>query len=72
MIVDYNGEQYIIEMKIWRGDVYREQGEKQLADYLEYYHLKKGYMLIFNFNKNRKAGIRETKLNDKILIEAMV
>ena len=72
MIVDYNGEQYIIEMKIWRGDAYREQGEKQLADYLEYYHLKKGYMLIFNFNKNKKTGIREKKLNDKILIEAMV
>lgn len=62
MIVDYNGEQYIIEMKIWRGDAYREQGEKQLADYLEHYHLQKGYMLIFNFNKNKKAGIREVTL----------
>lgn len=72
MIVDYNGEQYIIEMKIWRGDAYREQGEKQLADYLEYYHLKKGYMLIFNFNKNKKAGIQEVSCDHKLLIEAMV
>lgn len=46
--------------------------EKQLADYLEYYHLKKGYMLIFNFNKNRKAGIREVTHDNKILTGAMV
>lgn len=72
MIVDYNGEQYIIEMKIWRGDAYRESGESQLADYLEYYHLKKGYMLIFNFNKNKEKGVREIIHKDKILIEAMV
>lgn len=72
MIIDYNGEQYIIEMKIWRGDAYRESGENQLADYLEYYHLKKGYLLIFNFNKNKKIGVSEIVHGDKILIEAMV
>lgn len=49
-----------------------EAGESQLADYLEYYHLKKGYLLIFNFNKSKKIGIREVTCRDKILIEAMV
>ena len=39
---------------------------------LEYYHLKKGYMLIFNFNKNGKAGIREVTHDNKNLTEAMV
>ena len=34
LIIDYLGEQFIIEMKIWRGNVYHEQGEKQLAEYL--------------------------------------
>ena len=29
-------------------------------------------MLIFNFNKNRKAGIREVTHDNKLLIEAMV
>ena len=72
MIIDYNGEQYIIEMKIWRGDAYNERGEKQLADYLEYHHLKRGYMLIFNFNKNKKTGIQKIIYGDKLLVEAMV
>ena len=35
VIVDYNGVQYIIEMKIWHGEEYHRRGEEQLAGYLE-------------------------------------
>ena len=38
VIIDYAGEQFIIELKIWRGKAYQEQGEQQLAQYLELYH----------------------------------
>lgn len=31
VIVDYHGEQYIIEMKIWHGEEYNNQGVKQLV-----------------------------------------
>ncbi len=72
VIVDYLGEQFIIELKIWRGNAYHERGEKQLADYLDYYHLKKGYMLSFNFNKNKQAGIKEIWFGNRLLIEAVV
>lgn len=72
VIVDYLGEQFIIELKIWRGDAYNTRGEKQLWDYLSYYHLDEGYMLSFNFNKNKKIGVKELHLNGKILIEATV
>lgn len=47
MIVDYLGEQFIIELKIWHGNEYNERGEKQLSDYLDYYYIDKGYMIIF-------------------------
>lgn len=72
MIIDYLGQQYIIEMKIWHGNAYNERGEKQLSDYLEYYHVDKGYMLSFNFNKNKKIGVKEVILGEKLLIEAVV
>ncbi len=72
VIVDYKGEQFVIEMKIWRGEVYHKRGELQLSEYLEYYHLKEGYMISFNFNKKKQTGVREIKLGDKILIEAVV
>lgn len=72
VIVDYQGEQIVIELKIWRGNAYHERGEKQLINYLDYYHLKKGYMLSFNFNKNKKTGVKRMILGDSELIEAVV
>ncbi|MBR6914204.1 MAG: hypothetical protein IKN34_10495 [Treponema sp.] len=33
LVVDYNGERFVVEMKIWRGEEYNERGEKQLAEY---------------------------------------
>ena len=72
VIVDYHGEQSIIELKIWRGQEYNNRGEQQLLDYLDYYHLDKGYMLCFNFNKHKTPGVYDVKLGDKLLVEAVV
>ena len=72
VIVDYMGEQFIIELKIWYGNEYNERGEKQLVDYLDYYHKDKGYMISFNFNKNKKIGIQEISIQDKTIVEAIV
>ena len=72
VIVDYLGKQYIIELKIWRGEEYNTEGEKQIAEYLNYYHLEKGYLLSFNFNKNKKSGMKTIQMNGKTVIEAVV
>lgn len=72
VIVDYRGERYIIEMKIWRGKEYHSPGEKQIARYLEDYRQKTGYMLSFCFNKNKKTGVYERVVGDKMVIEAVV
>ena len=72
VIVDYNREQFIIEMKIWRGNAYHTRGEKQLTDYLDYYHLKKGYMVSFCFHQKKEPKVEEILLGDKVLVEAVV
>ena len=72
LVIYYGGEQYICELKIWRGNAYNERGEEQLSAYLDYFHLKKGYMLSFNFNRKKEIGVREITLGDKVLIEAVV
>lgn len=72
VIIDYLGEQTVVELKVWRGNAYHTRGEEQLSDYLEYYHLNKGYMLSFNFNKKKEIGVKEIKLGNKLLIEAVV
>lgn len=72
VIVDYLGEQFIIELKIWHGNEYNERGEKQLLDYLDYYRQDKGYMLSFNFNQKKLRGVREIQIDGKTIVEAVV
>ena len=48
------------------------EGEKQIAEYLDYYHLDKGYLLSFNFNKNKQPGMKIIQVNGKTVVEAVV
>ena len=72
VIVDYLGEQFIVELKIWHGSEYNERGKRQLVEYLNYYCKDKGYMLSFNFNKNKEVGVRKIKAGNKVIVEAVV
>ena len=72
LIVDYHGERFIIEVKLWYGQARHEQGEAQLAEYLRHYHMKRGYLLVFNFNKTKETGVREVECEEMILVEAVV
>ncbi|MDE6362884.1 MAG: ATP-binding protein [Lachnospiraceae bacterium] len=72
VVIDYLGEQFIVELKIWHGTEYNERGKEQLSEYLDYYNKKKGYLLSFNFNKNKKIGVKEIKIGDKTIVEAVV
>ena len=72
LVIDYRGEQSIVEMKVWRTNAYNERGQEQLSAYLDYFHLKKGYMLSFNFNKRKEVGVKEIMLGNKLLVEAVV
>lgn len=72
VIVDYGGEQFIVELKIWHGNEYHERGEKPLIEYLDDYHLDTGYLLSFNFNKKKEIGVKELRVRGKRIVEAVV
>lgn len=72
VVIDYHGQQEIVEMKVWHGEEYNHKGEEQLAGYLEDYHLQKGYLLSFNFNKKKKVGMTKTICNGKTIVEIVV
>ncbi len=72
VIVDYLGQQYIVELKIWRGERYNADGEKQISEYLDYFHLITGYMLSFNSNKKKIPGVKRIEIADKVLFEGTV
>ena len=59
LVVDFGVDQFIIELKIWRGQQYQQEGYEQLAGYLEQKGAKKGYLLTFDFRsmkKEKKSG----------------
>lgn len=72
VVVDYLGQQDIIELKIWRGQKYNADGEQQLVGYLDHFGLNIGYMLTFNFNKNKEQGVKLVKIGDKTIYEGTV
>ena len=74
VVVDYNGDRFVIEMKIWHGNSYNERGEQQLAEYLDYYGLEKGYLLSFCFNKNKSidSSAKEISIGNKTIVEVVV
>ena len=72
VVVDYLGQRYIIELKIWRGERYKEAGEKQISEYLDRFGLTTGYMLSFNFNKKKQVGMKQVHVGDKILYEVTI
>lgn len=72
IVVDYLGERSVIELKIWHGKSYQEKGEMQLASYLDHYHLNKGYLLTYSFNKDKSPGQRKVVINGKTLVETIV
>ncbi len=72
LVIDYLGERFVVELKIWNGQAYHEEGEKQLAGYLDACHLDRGYLLTYSFRQSRQTGITQTVIGGKTLIEAFV
>ena len=72
MVIHYLGKRYVIEMKIWRGDRYNADGEKQITEYLDYFGLSTGYMLSFNFNQKKRSGVELVHVGNKTIYEGTV
>lgn len=52
VVITFMEQKYVLELKIWRGQESHERGLQQLEKYLENQGLSKGYLVVFNFNKN--------------------
>ena len=52
IIVDFGQDQFIVELKIWHGDKYKQEAYKQLLDYMNSKNAETGYILTFDFRKN--------------------
>ena len=74
IFVDFGKQQFIIELKLWRGEQYLAEAYEQLCNYLESKHVNEGYLLSFDFrkksNKAREAEWKE--INGKRIFDVMV
>jgi len=56
VIIDYLSEQFVVELKLWYGDIAHEEAFEQIAGYLESKNKDVGYLLTFDFRKTANIG----------------
>lgn len=54
LVVTYGQQEFIVELKIWRGDKYEEKGRDQLSSYLATRGMDEGYLVTFDFSKDKQ------------------
>jgi hypothetical protein len=75
VIVDYNFEQFIVELKLWHGDVAHEKALEQIASYLNSKNKDTGYLLTFDFRKENNTGkprVEWVEFGGKKIFDVMV
>jgi len=54
VIVSFMRHQFIVELKIWRGDKKHKEAQQQLLGYMDKLGVKEGYLLTFDFNEQKE------------------
>jgi len=65
IVITFRNKRYVVELKIWRGEKVHQKGLKQLSDYLDNYSLKQGYLLIYDFTKEKKYKSQNILFDNK-------
>ena len=72
IVITCQDKRYVIELKRWHGEKYHQRGLQQLSDYLDIYSLKKGYLLIYDFNKGKSYKEEQIQFQDKEIFAVWV
>jgi hypothetical protein len=56
VVIDYQTEQFIVELKLWYGEVAHVAAYEQLYNYLKSKNKDTGFLLTFDFRKNGNIG----------------
>ncbi len=70
--VFYGSEEFVVELKLWRGPAYEKKGYDQLADYLDTKGLKDGYLISFCWNQTRPLDDRIIQYRNHNIYEVIV
>jgi len=73
LVVTYGKERFVLELKIWRGQLYNDKGMKQLLGYMDKLNEDKGYLVTFDFRKKpEKLEPQWTSHDEKKVFEVRV
>ena len=73
LVVTYGQEEFIVELKIWHGNKYDQAGLEQLSEYLAVRGKDKGYLVTFDFSKDKHHSEPEwVEVNGKRVLEVVV
>ena len=53
VVVDFEGQQIIVELKLWKGEAAKDRAYEQLRGYMESKNASEGYLLTFDFRKQK-------------------
>ena len=72
IVITYNKKMYIIELKKWHGKSYEDKGYNQLAGYMKIKDADEGYMVVFDFSKEKNYKNEWIKIGDRSIYEVVV
>ncbi|MCB0599105.1 MAG: AAA-like domain-containing protein [Lewinellaceae bacterium] len=72
VVVTFAAQRYVVELKRWEGEAYHQKGLQQLSDYLDTYSLKEGFLLIFDFRKEKEYKEELIQYKDKQIFAVWV
>ena len=64
LLILHNTRKYVVETKIWEGDLLYEAGKQQLAKYLIIENVNEGYYVVFDHRKNPEPRVETQTLQD--------
>ena len=72
IVIDYGTPQFILELKIWRGLDANQNAYEQLLNYMKIKNADTGYLLTFDFRKNKEQKIAWESINSKEIFDVIV
>lgn len=72
VLITYHQHQYVIELKLWRGQQAHEQGLDQLTDYLDRMSMEEGALLIFDQQQVKEWKYEELVWKGKKILSVWV
>jgi len=72
LVINYHGQEFILELKKWKGQVRHEDAYAQLSGYLDTRKIDTGYLLTFDFRQKKQPKAEWIQYEEKKIFDVIV